>query len=190
MGAPRARAGSDLVTHGTRHDGPATTAILDFAVAEILRDDTTLASLPAVLARLVTISGIRAAVAFQPSAGQPAAVLAMDPRGPGAPSLRPKTGALTLLQRDAGPAADSAAVQVTTVESDGLTVSALLAYSAPVDGRCLCALALIGDAAHWDDEIRATAHAVATIVATQIRHASDLATLAERQALAEGVIVG
>jgi len=188
MGAPRARADSDLVTRGTRQDGPAATAILDFAVAKILCDDTTLGALPAVLAQLVTISGIRAAVAFQPSAGQPAAVLAMDPRGAVAPALLAKIGALTLLQRDAGPAADTAAVQVTTVESDGLTVSALLAYSAPVDGRCLCALALIGDAACWDDEIRATAHAVATIVATQIRHASDLATLAERQALAEALI--
>jgi PAS domain S-box-containing protein len=188
MGAPRARANSDLVTNRTRRDGPTATAILDFAVAKILRDGTTLDALPAVLARLVTISGIRAAVAFQPSAGQPAAVLAMDPRGAVAPALLAKIGALTLLQRDAGPGADSAAVQVTTVESDGLTVSALLAYSAPVDGRCLCALALIGDAARWDDEIRATAHAVATIVATQIRHAGDLATLAERQALAEALI--
>jgi signal transduction histidine kinase len=59
--------------------------------------------------------------------------------------------------------------------------SALLAYSVPVGGQCLAALALIGDAAAWDDEIRATAHAVAAIVATQIRHANDLASLAERQ---------
>jgi PAS domain S-box-containing protein len=188
MGAPRARADSDLVTHRTREDGPAATAILDFAVTKILRDDTTLGALPAVLARLVTISGARAAVAFQPSASQPATVLAMDPRGAVAPGLLAKIGALTLLQRDAGPAADAAAVQVTTVESDGLTASALLAYSAPVGGRSLCALALIGDAAGWDDEIRATAHAVATIVATQLRHANDLATLAERQALTQALI--
>jgi PAS domain S-box-containing protein len=164
------------------------TAILDFAVAKILRDDMALGALPAVLARLVTISGVRAAVAFQPSAGPTAAVLAMDPHGAVAPALLAKIGALTLLQRDAGPTADTAAVQVTTVESEGLTVSALLAYSAPVGGRCLCALALIGDAARWDDEIRATAHAVATIVATQLRHADDLATLAERQALTQALI--
>jgi len=163
-------------------------AILDFAVAKILRDDTALGALPAVLARLVTISGVQAAVAFQPSAGQPAAILAMDPRGAVAPALLAKIGALTLLQRDAGPTPDATAVQVTTVESDGLTVSALLAYSAPVAGRCLCALALIGDAARWDDDIRATAHAVATIVATQIRHANDLAKLAERQMLTQALI--
>jgi len=188
MGAPRARAGSDLVTHRTSQDGPTAMTILDFAVTKILRDDTALGALPAVLARLVTIPGVQAAVAFQPSAGQPAAVLAMDPRGAVAPALLAKIGALTLLQRDAGPTPDSAAVQVTTVESDGLTASALLAYSAPVGGRCLCALALIGDAARWDDEIRATAHAVTTIVATQIRHALDLATLAERQALTQALI--
>jgi PAS domain S-box-containing protein len=188
MGAPRARAGSDLVTHRTRQDGAAATAILDFAAAQILRDDTALGALPAVLARLVTIPGVRAAVAFQPSAGQPAAVLAMDPRGAVAPALLAKIGALTLMQRDAGPPPDTAAVQVATVESDGLTASALLAYSAPIGGRCLCALALIGDAGRWDDEIRATAHAVATIVATQLRHANDLATLAERQLLTQALI--
>jgi PAS domain S-box-containing protein len=188
MGAPRARAASDLVTHRTRQGESAATAILDFAVAKILSDDTALGELPAVLARLVTLSGVRAAVAFQPSSGHPAAVLAMDPRGAVAPALLAKIAALTLMQRDAGPAPDSAAVQLTTVESDGLTVSALLAYSAPVAGRCLCALALIGDAARWGDEIRDTAHAVATIVATQVRHASDLATLAERQALTEALI--
>jgi PAS domain S-box-containing protein len=188
MGAPRARAGSDLVTHRTRQDGPAAAAILDFAAGQILRDDTALGALPAVLARLVTISGVRAAVAFQPSAGQPAAVLAMDPRGAVAPALLAKIAALTLIQRDAGPTSDTAAVQVTTVESDGLTASALLAYSASAGGRCLCALALIGDAASWDDEIRATAHAVATIVATQIRHANDLGALAERQMLTQALI--
>jgi PAS domain S-box-containing protein len=186
MGAPRARAGSDLVTHRTRQDGSA--AILDFAVAQILRDDTALGALPAVLARLVTISGVRAAVAFQPSAGQPAAVLAMEPHGAVAPAVLAKIGALTLIQRDVGPTPDAAPVQVMTVDSDGLTASALLAFSAPVGGRCLCALALIGDAVRWDDEIRATAHAVATIVATQIRHANDLATLAERQALTQALI--
>ena len=45
------------------------------------------------------------------------------------------------------------------------------------------ALALIGDAAasdggYWDAETRASAQAVAAIVATQIRHANDMAALA------------
>ena len=63
-------------------------------------------------------------------------------------------------------------------------------YSVPVGGRCLCALALISDTASWHEEVRATAHAVAAIVATQIRHANDLATLAERQALTRALING
>ena len=84
MGAPRPRAGPDLVTGGTRQSGSAA-AVLDFAVAQILRDDTALGALPAVLARLVAAFGLRAALAFQPSAqvaaGQPPAILAMHPPG-------------------------------------------------------------------------------------------------------------
>ena len=191
MGAPRARTGPDLVTKQVRQGGSAA-AVLDFAVAQIMRDDTALGALPAVLARLVTISGVRAAVAFQPSPGQPssgqaATVLAMDPPGAVNPALLAKIGALTLPQRDADPGSEAVPVQV-TVESDGEAVSALLAYSMPVGGQCLCALALIGDAASWDDDIRATAHAVAAIVATQIRHANDMAALAERQALTQALI--
>jgi PAS domain S-box-containing protein len=193
MGAPRARAEPDLIT--TRIRGSAA-AVLDFAVAQILRDDTALGALPAVLARLASLSGVRAAVAFQPAGGQqtggqpvggqPSSVLAMHPPGAVEPGLLTRIGALTLTQRDAD-ATPVAPVQV-MVDSDGPATSALLAYSAPVDGQCLCALALIGDAASWDDEIRATAHAIAAIVATQIRHANDLAKLAERQALTRALI--
>ena len=55
----------------------------------------------------------------------------------------------------------------------------LLARSVPVGGQCRFALALIGDGdvTGWDDEVRATAHAVAAIVATQIRHANNIARL-------------
>src|ERR1035441_2488841 len=184
MGAPRARAGPDLVTNHIRRDRSAA-AVLDFAAAQILRDDTALGALPAVLARLVTMSGVRAAVAFQPTGGQPtggqpagdqpagdqpAKILAMDPSGAVEPGLLARIGALTLTQRDAMP---TAPVQV-TVESGEPAPSAVLGQSGPVDGQCLCALALIGDAASWDEEIRATAHGVATIVATQIRHASNM----------------
>ena len=149
MGAPRARADPDLVTNDVRQGGSAA-AVLDFAVTQILRGDMTLGALPAVLARLVTISGVDAALAFQPSGGQPsggqpsggqpsggqpATVLAMHPRGAVDPMLLAKIGALTLTQRDATAATP---VQV-TVESEGVTTSALLAYSEPAGGRCLCA---------------------------------------------------
>jgi signal transduction histidine kinase len=135
-------------------------AVLDFAVGQILRDDTALGALPAVLERLVSAFGLRAAVAFQPAAagaGQPAsqpAALAMYPRGSVDAPLLARIGTLT-------------------TGSPGV----LLARSDPVGGQYLCALALIGDVTRWDDDVRATAHAVAAIVATQIRHANDIAGL-------------
>ncbi len=196
MGAPRARAprvDPDPATNRARRGGSAA-AVLDFAVAEILRDDTVLGALPAVLARLAGTFGLRAALAFQPSAAQPATVLAMHPRGAVDQALLAKIGALTLAQRDT--AAESPVQVMTGAESPvqvmmgGQAASVLLAYSVPVGGQCLCALALIGDAAHWDDEVRATAHGVAAIVATQIRHANDMAKLAERQTLTRALIDG
>jgi signal transduction histidine kinase len=205
MGAPgMARAGSDLVADQGGRPGAAVVA-LDFAVAQILRDDTAVGRLPAVLARLAGLAGVRAALAFQPSAGQAAVayppsagqaavayppsagqavtVLAMYPPDAVDPALVAKLGAVTLTQRHT--ATDGPPVQVRLDPGAGGT-SALLAYSAPVDGRCLCALALIGDATSWDEEIRAAAHAIAAIVATQIRHANDMARLAERQAQLAG----
>jgi signal transduction histidine kinase len=155
MGAPRARAVPDPVTKS----GSAA-AVLDFAVGQILRDDTALGALPAVLDRLVSAFGLRAAVAFQPAAGaagQPGehpTVLAMSPAGSADEALLARIGTLT-------------------ASAPGV----LLARSVPVGGQCLCALALIGDVAGWDDDVRATAHAVAAIVATQIRHANDIARL-------------
>jgi PAS domain S-box-containing protein len=216
MGAPQARAGPDLVSDRVRPDRSAA-AVLDFAVAQILRDDTALSALSAVLARLVTMPGVRAAVAFQPAAGPRAAavpprvagqpappraaaappraagqaaagpqarVLAMHPPGAVEPGVLARIGALTLAQRDAVP---TAPVQVTVAPGEPAT-SALLAYSAPVDGVCLCALALVGDATDWDEEIRATVHGVATVVATQFRHDGNLTRLAERQTLTRELI--
>ncbi len=171
MGAPRARSVPDPVTKG----GSAAT-VLDFAVGQIMRDDTTLGALPAVLARLVSAFGLRAALAFQPSAGgqpnpgqpngkQRPAVLAVHPPDSVDEELLARIGALALARRD------------TVVAVTEPTGSVLLVHSVPVGGRCLCALALVGDVTAWDDEVRATAHAVAAIVATQIRHANDIAGL-------------
>jgi hypothetical protein len=90
MGAPRARAVPDPVTKG----GSAAT-VLDFAVGQILRDDTALGALPAVLAQLVSAFGLRAALAFQPAAaavgqpgGQQPAVLAIRHRPAGSACAR------------------------------------------------------------------------------------------------------
>jgi PAS domain S-box-containing protein len=184
MGASRgSRAGSALVPNRVRPAGSAA-AVLDFAVARILRDDTALGALPAVLERLVAAFGLRAALAFRPSAGQPATLLAAHPADAAGPALLARLGALSMAQR-------GAPVQVSVEPSgDAGPASALLAYSAPADGQCLCALALIADTASWDEEISATAHAVAAIVATQIRHANDLTQLAERQTLTRALITG
>jgi PAS domain S-box-containing protein len=186
MGTPRgSRAGPALVRNRARHAGSAA-AVLDFAVTQILRDDTGLGALPAVLERLVAAFGLRAALAFQPSAqsstAQPATVLAAYPADAGDPAL---LAALSMAQRD-----PARGVPVQLAGQGSATASALLAHSVPVDGQCLCALALIGDAVSWDEEIRATAHAVAAAVAFQIRHANDLAKPAERQSLTRALIAG
>ncbi len=168
MGATResgSRAGRGLAA---RSDSAA--ALLDFAATELLRDDTALGALPEVLARLTALANARAALAFQPAVGQPPAVLAMHPAGSFDAALLAKIGARTLAQRDA--AADDM----------------LLAYSAPVDGRCLCALALAGGTASWTEEVRSAAHAIAAMVASQVRHPNSPARLAERQALYTALI--
>jgi len=209
MGASRgARTGPALVPDQVHPAGPAA-AVLDFAAAQILRDDTALGALPAVLERLVAAFGIRAALAFQASPGQPATVLAAHPPGAAGPALLAKLGAMSLAQRGspvpltlesgegAGPdAAGPSAMGPSAMGPSAMgpsamgPASALLAHSVPVDGQCLCALALIGDPASWNEEARVTARAVAAMVATQIRHANDLAQLAERQALTRALIAG
>src|ERR1700733_13103825 len=102
MVAPRARAGPDLATNHVQVDGAdgadradGSAAVLEFVVAQLLRDDTALGAIPNVLARLVTMSGVWAAVAFQPSGDQTAKVLAMHPPGSVEPGLLARIGALT-----------------------------------------------------------------------------------------------
>jgi PAS domain S-box-containing protein len=182
----------------SKQRGGSAAAVLDFAVTQILRDDTALGALPAVLARMVAAFGLRAALAFQPSGGQPSggqpsegqelAVLAVHPPGAADQALLARIRALSMAQRDSPQS-------TLAVTLDGQPGSVLLAQSVPVDGQSLCALALIGDApagneGDWDAEIRAAAHAVAAIVATQIRHANDMTALAERQALTRALIAG
>ncbi len=184
---PGVKAGPLLVANRVRGSA---TGLLEFAVAQILRDDTALGALPAVLERLVATFGIRAALAFQPLAGQPATVLAAHPADYVDPALLARIGALSLAQRDPT-TAPGGPVELPPGDSPGAeAVRLLLAYSVPVGGQCLCALALIGETASWDAEIRSAAHAVAAIVASQIRHANNLASLAERQALTRALIQG
>ena len=194
---------------------PAT--VVEFAVEQILQNDT-LDALPAVLERLVTAFSGRCALAFQPGigppealqpkAGQPGAgpppvVLAAHPASAANDqALLSQVGALTSAPNDTltpapigtlspipNGAAGNGSIQAPLVPGAACP-SVLLARSAPVGGRCLCAIALIGDASHWDAETRSVLNAVATAVAAQIRHASDAADLAGQQALAEILITG
>jgi signal transduction histidine kinase len=137
-------------------------AVLDFAIAQLLSGDDEPEPLPAVLERLVTAFGLRAAVAVQPSAGQAPSVLAAHPAGRADAELMTRIGALSVTRRDSGAIAP---VQLTLDEG-----SALVAYAAPTGGRYLCALALIGDGPAWDDEIRLTARAAAGLVAARLSH--------------------
>src|ERR1700753_4049249 len=104
MGAPRARSVPDPVIKG----GSAAT-VLDFAVGQIMRDDTALGALPAVLERLVSMFGLRGALAFQtarqrargwPGGGQRPGVLAMHPPGSVDEAMLGRIGALALARRD------------------------------------------------------------------------------------------
>ena len=78
----------------SKRRGGSAAAVLDFAVAKILGDDAALGALPAVLDRMVAAFGLRAALAFQPSGGQPS-VLAVHPPGAADISL----GIRTVLSR-------------------------------------------------------------------------------------------
>jgi PAS domain S-box-containing protein len=69
-------------------------------------------------------------------------------------------------------------------------MSVLMAYPAPAGDGCLCAVALVGDGSGWTAETSSMAHVVAAIVAAQIRHANDMARLAEGQALTTALIDG
>ncbi len=185
MGVSRSRPARDLAAnHQSRATAPA--ALLEFAIEQVLRSDT-LDALPAVLARLVTAFSGRCALAFQPWTGQLPVVLAAHPHSAAADEvLLSRVGALNPTP---GGAADSGSLQVPLKAGDP-GMSALLAYSAPAGGQCLCALALVGDATDWDTETRSVLNAVATAVAVQIRHANNVAGLADREALAQTLIAG
>lgn len=180
MGVSRAGADPEL----TASQGPA--AVLEFAATQILRENSAIDALPAVLARLVAAFGVQAALAFQPSAASPATVLAAHPRAADDPRLLASIGQFPATQRDATNSAPTS-VQL-RVKLAGQASSALVTYSARVAGDYLCAVALIGDETTWDDEVRSATHAVAAMVAARIRHTTELARLAERQALAQALI--
>ena len=185
QGAPRSRPAPALAA--TQQNGVAApAAAAEFAIEQILRDDT-LDALPAVLERLVTAFSGRCALAFQPGAGPPPVILAAHPAGAADDQvLLRQVGAQ--IPAPAG-GAGRGSIQA-PLESGAVGLSVLLACYAPVGGHSQCAIALVGDASHWGTETRAVLSAVATAVAAQIRHANDAADLAGQRALAQTLITG
>jgi signal transduction histidine kinase len=183
MRASRADAHPELTgRHNATPGSPA--ALLDFAVTQITADRRLARTLPPVLERIVSAFGLRAAIAFRPGASpQPATVLAAHPANAGEPELLARIGWLP----DRPGSAPPAPVQL-PVRLGGRACRALVVYSAPAAGQCLCAVALIGDDASWDDDIEAIAHAVTTLAAAQLRDADMLAQTADQEQWLDSLI--
>jgi PAS domain S-box-containing protein len=164
--------------------------LLEFAVGQVLREDSAVGALPVLLARLAGLFGCRAALAFQEDPGGDLAVLAAFPQQAGTKEeLRAAIKALTAAHR--ADTAEHGYFQATLVPGPppaGAGVSLLMASSPETGGRRLCSIALVGDASHWDASCRATTRALAAIVAAQIRHTNDTTDLAERRARTEALI--
>jgi PAS domain S-box-containing protein len=160
--------------------------------------------LPAVLERFADAYGARAAVALRPRPGEPPAVLAAHPAIVARKPLLARIGALlakhpqvtaaggcfraslTLPGPGARPDEPGNGQGGSTAESRA--ADALVAFAEPAEGRPPCALVLIGDGAHWAAETEATALALAEAIAGQFRRASDVAELAEREAVTRAII--
>lgn len=162
-------------------------AVAAFALNRMLRSDTAPHALPAILAQLVATFSGRCALAFRPATGQPPVVLAAYPENAAADQAL--IARISALCQAAGGTVDSATFRV-RLESGEPSLSVLIALSAPADGECLCALALAGDASEWDEETLSVLNCVAATVSAQIRHANDVAGLAEREALAQTLVNG
>ena len=170
--------------------------LVEFAVGQVLREEAAVEALPTILELLVTLFGCRAALAFQQDADQEMVVLAAHPRRAGADqALRAEICALSAEHRDVAAVGGYFLAPLKSFGRPGdrpvgRRRSVLLAYSAPDSGRCLCAVALVGDSAQWNAASQATTRALAAIVAVQIRHANDTADLAERQVRSSALIDG
>jgi PAS domain S-box-containing protein len=192
MGVSGANSAAEVASSASR-SATSSVELVEFAVWQVLREEAAVDALPAALGQIATLLGCSAAIAFQEEAGQELVVLAAHPRQAGADeSLRAEIRALSAEHRDDVAAAGGCfrASLKSGGPAGGRPPSVLMAYSAPDSGRCLCAVALVGDSARWNGESEATARALATIVAVQIRHANATAELAERQVRSAALIEG
>src|SRR6266536_1046791 len=159
--------------------------LVGFAVSQVLLDGvgaeagTGPGALQPVLGALADLFGCAAAIALRQDAGKELIVLAAHP-GPAAADqdLLAQLSALSAVHGDVAHRGGSVKAALTF---GGRPVTVRLAYAAPEAGRCLCAIALLGDPARFATECQATARGIAAIVAAQIRQANDSAELAERR---------
>jgi signal transduction histidine kinase len=181
------------VTRVSALSGPATMTapplaspvdLVGFAASQVLLDGlgteagTGRGALQPVLGALVDLFGCAAAIALRQDAGQELIVLAAHP-GPAAADqdLLAQLSALSAVHGDVAHRGGSVKAALTF---GGRPVTVRLSYAAPEAGRCLCAVALLGDPARFAMECQATTRGIAAIMAAQIRHANDTAELAER----------
>src|ERR1022692_654712 len=171
--------------------------LVEFAVGQVLREETAVDALPTILGRL---AGCRAPLAFQQDAGQELVILAAPPRQAAADqALHAEICALSAVHGDVAAQGGCFVVPLASGGPPGdpqggspgaRPPSVLMAYSATASGRCLCAIALVGNSAGWNSGAQSTTWAIAAIVPVQIRHSNDTAELAERQVRTAALVEG
>ena len=118
---------------------------MEFAVGQVLREETAVDALPMILGRLAALFGCRAALAFQQDADQELVILAAHPRQAAADqALRAEICALSAEHGDVAAAGGCFVVPLASggppggplgVSPGGRPASVLMAYSAPDSGR-------------------------------------------------------
>ena len=167
-------------------------ALLEFAVTQAVSRDGTApdAGLPELLRRCAAGFGGRAALALRlPAPGEPA-VIAAHPTGAVDPGLMAQLAALLAAHAEAASAGGCVQGQVawpglgTARNQDGV----LIAVARLPGGFSPCALVLLGQWPQWTPESRATARALATVIAARIRRVEDSREIAERRAVTDALI--
>jgi PAS domain S-box-containing protein len=174
-------------------------ALLEFAVGQALSPGTTFgAGLPALLQRCTLGFSSQAALVLQLRPQQNHVALAVYP--PGADDSQLVTGIGVLLDRHPEILATggciegrlTAGAQPAGPQPGGQAAArppSVLAACAQLPGaRDPCALILVADRPRWTSETRATARALATVIAAQQRRAQDSREIAERRAVTSALI--
>jgi PAS domain S-box-containing protein len=184
---------SRATSPATRQDTHSSlSALLEFAVSQSVSQAAMLpdAGLPEMLRRCAAAFGCQAAVALRLPAPEEPAIIAAYPSAAVDPAL---LGQLSgLLATHAGVASAGGCVQG-RVAWPGLGPGrnhggALIAVARLPGGSAPCALILVGQRFQWGADSQATARALATVIAAQIRRAEDTREIAERRAVTDALI--